>query len=412
MIRHFALILALGTFAAPTLASADTSVIVLGIRSVEGDDEVSRNLTGALRRAASQVPGWQIADAEVSLAQMSMVHGCDEPDAACMAEIARELGQQRIIYGTIRRTGAGSQYDFALTLYFFNSESGQIEDSLTDNIPRVRSDIDDLRGRAARYIAQFSGQARYGSVRLNVNRPGASVTIDGEPVGVTNDRGVLIVEDVPEGQRMLTISADGYETFSGAVRVVADEQSEFRANLVAERSADLGWLPGVALIGAGALSLAIGTFTQWLPNRRDRQAYADLRDACNSDDGCPPDAVMNSMTIRTTGGSSLSRDEFYGAMALVAGNGGNACSATTIDRLAPGDAQSRARHICDQQDRRKLLAIVFNLVGLAAVGTGAALLFSWLGKDGDEAGTPAALRLQLSPLFSRREAGLAASLEF
>ncbi len=410
MNRYFALLLALGTFGTPALASADTSVIVLGIRSVEGDDEVSRNLTGALRRAASQVPGWQVAEADVSLAQMSMVHGCDEPDAACMAEIAQELGQQRVVYGTVRRTGAGSSYDFALTLYFFNSETGQIQDSLTDNIPRIQSDIDDLRGRAARYVAQFSGQIRYGSVRLNVNQPGASVIIDGEPVGTTDDSGTLIVEDVPEGQRTLEISADGYESFSGAVRVVADEQSEFRANLVPESNSDLGWLPGIALIGAGALSLVIGTVTQWLPNRRDRNTYADLKSACNGPDGCPADAVTNAMTIRSTGGVNLSRGDFYGAMVLVAGNGGNACSQATIDQLAAGETQSRARSICDQQDRRKLLSIVFNILGVAALGTGTALLFSWLGSDDDD--DAQGRRFQLSPMFSRREAGVSAHLEF
>src|SRR5687768_10366687 len=93
---------------APAVARADDSVVVLGITSMEGDDEIARNLTGALRHAASQVHGWQVSDSEVTLAQMSLAHGCgDTPDPDCLAQIASALASQRLVYGLLRREGDG-----------------------------------------------------------------------------------------------------------------------------------------------------------------------------------------------------------------------------------------------------------------------------------------------------------------
>ncbi|MEM9070661.1 MAG: PEGA domain-containing protein [Myxococcota bacterium] len=394
----------------PTVGFADTGIIVLGIRSVEGDDEISRNLTGALRQAASSVDGWIVAEAEVSLAQMTMVHGCTEPDAACMSEIANELGQQRVIYGTVRRTGAGDEYGFALTLYMFNAESGQIEDSLTDSIDNDEAGIDALRTRALRYVAQLSGQARYGVIRLVVNRPGASVQIDGEAMGQTDDNGVLVMEDIAEGQRDIRIEASGYETFSGNVRVVADEQSEFRANLVSD-GGGMSWIPGAVLIGVGAVSLAVG-ISQGVPNLRARKDQQDISSMCNDDDGCSEEILQNANTLRTdpTGARDLSRRDFFGAMRNIAGGRENsACSEETISQVA-GDSQGRARSICDDQDRRRTLSIVFNILGGALIAGGTALLVLSLLSGDDDAEESA--RLRLSPVLGRRQAGLMAHLEF
>jgi len=249
-------------WALPSLAAAQTSVIVLGIRSVEGDDALASDLTSELRYVAGQVDGWENSSVSVSLAQMSLVPDCAEPDAQCMAALAGDLDVQRILYGTIRRTGAGEQYNFAVTLYIFNAQTGQIEDSLTDTIPRIATDVDQLRPRVGRYIAQFAGVARYGSMRLVTGQPGATVTIDGEVAGVSDEQGVLLIEDLPQGERQVTIELDGYESFEGAVDVVADEQTEYRAHLAQEQGMDLGWIPGAATIAVGA-GFAIPWITNW-----------------------------------------------------------------------------------------------------------------------------------------------------
>ena len=392
--------------ALPATASAETNVIVLGIRSVEGDDDLARNLTGALRGAVSRVPDWSVADAEVSLSQMTMVHGCDEPDARCMGQIAEELGQQRVIYGTVRRTSAGENYDFALTLYMFNAESGQIEDSLTDNIPRIQTDIDDLRPRAVRYVTQFSGMTRFGTVRLTAV-PGAVVEIDDQAVGTTDESGMLMITDVAEGSRSVHIEADGYDDFSGTLTVTADEQLDFRATMLAHESSNLGWIPAVGLMVVGAGAMAAGTFAFWIPNLKDRQARSDIHTMCDRED-CTSE-IMAANT-RLQGMGAVTRGQLFDDMVLTSNQSATLCSEAQLTSITGTTANRRARDICDEQDKRKTLSIVFNVVGLAALGTGIGLLIAWLGSSDDDAS--ARSRFQLTPTASTNSAGLLGHLEF
>lgn len=398
-------VLAAFATALPATASADTNVIVLGIRSVEGDDDLARNLTGALRGSVGRVPDWTLADAEVSLSQMTMVHGCEEPDAACMAQISEELGQQRVIYGTVRRTSAGDEYDFALTLYIFNAESGQIEDSLTDNIPRIQTDIDDLRPRAVRYITQFSGMTRFGTVRVSAV-PNATVSIDDQTVGTTDDTGLLMVEDVAEGDRALMVEAAGYETFEATVTVTPDEQADFRATMVERESSNLGWIPAVGLMVVGAGAMAAGTFGFWIPNLKDRQARSDIHTRCERED-CSLDIQVARDNLNST--IALTRSEVFDALVYTSTQGAPLCSEAQLSSVGGTTANDRARDICDEQDKRKTLSIVFNVVGLAALGTGVALLFSWLSSSSDDS---SASRFQLTPTASHNSAGLLGHLEF
>lgn len=368
-------------------ASAQTSAIVLGIRSVEGDEDLARNLTGALRHAASQMPGWTISDADVTLSQMSMVHGCDEPDAACMAEIANELGQGRIVYGTVRRTGAGSSYDFALTLYYFNAETGQIEGSLTDTIPRAQTDIDPLRPRAARYLARFTDQTQYGSVRVATNVPGAIVRLDGREVGTTDGSGIILVDEVAEGQRDLEISADGHDTFRGSVRIVADDQSEVRANLIATSRMNLRWLPGagVAVVGVALVVLGgLGTSSAM----GQRQERADLEAQLMGGPVAPTEPGL----------TPLQR------MLLLAQTDQEICRDGTFD-VEGGD------DVCSARSRNTRRQWIGYGLGAAMVVGGVAWAVLSLGGDDDEPET--ALRnIRLSPLAGRTEAGMSFGFDF
>src|SRR5688572_11535939 len=89
----------------PSLAQADSTVVVLGVRSLDGDDALAHNVSVALRTGAQKMQGWNVSQRDVSLAQMSLAHGCDEPDARCMADIAGTLEVDRLIYGTILKAG-------------------------------------------------------------------------------------------------------------------------------------------------------------------------------------------------------------------------------------------------------------------------------------------------------------------
>ncbi len=376
-------------WALPSLAAAQTSVIVLGIRSVEGDDALASDMTGELRYVAGQVDGWENSSVTVSLAQMSLVHDCAEPDAQCMAAIAGDLGVQRILYGTIRRTGAGEQYNFALTLYIFNAETGQIEDSLTDTIPRIATDVDQLRPRVGRYIAQFAGLARYGSMRLVTGQPGATVRIDGEAAGVSDDQGVLLIEDLPQGERQVRIELDGYESFEGSVEVVADEQTEYRAHLAQEQGMDLGWIPGAATLAVGA-----GFAIPWITNWASTRDFNDQHDA----------------------GIAQAPTTDYGRLfAVSVREDGDPCEA--IDQIASrGDLSATeaagARQACEDSDAAHRNQFIFGAISGALLATGTVLLVRHFLSGGDEDGEAEQSRLVVVPIATQNTAGVGAHVTF
>lgn len=393
--------------ASERVAAQETSLIVLGIRSVEGDEELARNLTGALRQAAANLPGITVSQADVTLTQMSMVHGCDEPDAACMAEIAAELQQQRIVYGTVRRTGAGDQYDFALTLYYFDAEAGQIADSLTDTVPRAQSDIDPLRPRATRYMARFTNQTRYGSARVSTNVPGATVIVDGNEVGVTDASGAIEIPDLTEGEHALAITALDHEGYEGSFRVVADERTDFRASLAADQPTNLRWIPGAALIAGGAVMFGLGLRSWGIVRDYDKDA-SEL----NGREGGVSDLVNR---LRDNG---MRIDGFspYQHALLGTPQGSNACRGEYSDFEGFEDSlRADVRSACSDLNKHTTLQYVFNLTGLVLAGAGITWLVVALAGGGDEEAAPAtegARNFRLTPVAGRRDAGLHFGFDF
>lgn len=252
--------------AAPAAVRAQTSVMVLGVRSVEGDDEFARNMTGALRHAASQVQGWDVSDRDVTLSQMALAHGCDEPDPTCMSSIADSLSTQRVIYGDVRRTSAGESFDFSVNLYLFNAETDEIEHSVAETIPGVRRDIDDLREPARRYIASLAGAPRAGTLNITVNVPGAEVFIDGESVGSSDGDGHLLIENVQAGTRNVRIVAPGHQSFRSTISVEAYGESTFEAELVIGEGGGGGGgsFPVELVTGVGLLVVAAGLAAGWI----------------------------------------------------------------------------------------------------------------------------------------------------
>jgi hypothetical protein len=377
---------------AASAARADATVIVLGLRSIEGDDEFAITLTGALRHAATQVQGWDVSDRDVSLAQMSLAHGCDEPDAACLEQIAGTLGSQRILYGTVRRTGAGAEYNFAIALYMYNAEAGQIEGSLTDSIPRTQTDVDDLRSRVRRYINTLTGASEAGTLRVHTNVPGATVSVDGEPVGTTDDQGAFVGE-VPSGRRQIDVTSPGHQPFRSSVTVSGGVEMEIEVVLVATGAGDEvggggggggpSWL-GIGLVGGGAVFLGLMTWSMLSIESLDEGSVR-----------CP-DAEPGSFTaykchFEPTVADTcdyIDRADMYGA---------------TRDEIA------NARDVCGEADTMEVLQYVFLGLGIASAGAGAFLIATSGGGEDDE---HAATTLEVQPRLSAEGGRLDATLRF
>jgi hypothetical protein len=379
------------SFFAPPLARADRTIAVLGILSMEGDDEVAQSLTGAIRHAASRVDGWQLSRQEVTLTQMALAHGCsDEPDTGCLTQIAATLGVQAVIYGILRRTTADGRQAFQVSLAFFDAATQHIERSVAETIYANRTDIDDLREPARRMIARLSGPA-VGSLRLFTNVPGASVTIDGEVAGTTDASGTFVAASVPVGAHAVGVRGAGHLPWSGSVTVTAGTEMELHAELdpVPEAGqggggsgesrgggaeASISW-PGIALIGVGAVALGMMFYT-WF-----------RIDAIQND----PDYTRYRTGVSTNNVCDLAAMESMSAM--------------NMERMR---LASSVNGLCGEAGTLEVLQYVFLAAAVGAAGTGVALLA--LDSGGGERGEQP--RVALTPHFGRDGGALTVGFGF
>lgn len=388
-------------------ASAQSTVIVLGIRSLEGDDELARNLTGALRHAASQVQGWTVSEREVTLAQMALAHGCEEPDPTCLRQMASSLRTQRIIYGDVRRTSASGSYDWSVNLHVFNAETDRIEHSVAAIIPSVRSDIDDLRDPVRRFMATLSGAPQVGSLRVTVNVPGAEVFIDDELVGRADDRGELVVSEVRSGSRRIRVAAAGHQGFRSTVSVEPYQESSFEAELQTSTSAGPatgGGVRGEVVAGIALLATGVGLAAAWIGS------WAHVQFGLQNDEGYVQFRRDAGEFLRATQGASVDLAQ-VDVCALQVENGSLYQPPTPEHPLGRQFATTgvRAGQVCREASTFEVLQFVFGIGAAAAAGAG--LYFLITGLTGDTT-PPEQQSFRLMPSVGPDHAYLGAHLSF
>ena len=372
----FSAAVAVLTFAGPASgARAQTSVSVLGLTSLEGDDEFARNFTGALRHAASQVDGWTVSDRDVALSQMELTHDCSSSDAACMVTIAETLSSASVIYGTIQRAPIGTRYEFQVTLFLFDAGTGAIEERVTDTVPSSDTDIDALRDPARRMIRALSASSSPGTIRVT-GTPGLSVRIDGTDVGRTDAGGTYVSDPVPPGEHTVTL---GDEQIT--VAVAGDEA--LAAFALVEAGGEGGGgsvLPfvGIGLMAVGAAALVVSFWSmgelEALNNNPEYEAY------------------RRNVGAARPGATTVCEASYFNAPGI--------------------DLGSVGERTCSQGATLEILQYVMLAAGVVALGAGTALLIVGLGENSSSEGESAGLNLRLTPTVGLDRAGLGLSLDF
>lgn len=403
-------------------AAAQSEVVVLGVRSVEGDDDVAHDLTTALREAAQEISAWQVSTTAVSMAQMALAHGCEEVDVACLADIAKGLSADLVVYGTLRRNSAREDFDFAFNLSLFNAASGAIQNSLDDTIVRRDTTKGALAPRAKRLIARLAGEeapaeeadASLGSLIVRSNVDNADVLINDQPVG-TLQGGMLQYDGLQEGMYRVELRAHGYAPFVKTVRVKAGERLDFEASMQIgadgsdpsleweseprpkEGGHSLRWL-GWTLVGVGAVSAA-GLVVSWSQiiriNNDDRlERYSGVV------------AEYNRHEL-TEARDEEREPELYDDFCQSAAQG------------LPFDGEFKdnsskfkeVKDLCSDADTWEVLQYVFMGTAIAAGGTGIVLLLT-AGDGGSERAAHEPPRFALTPQVGPERAGLQATLRF
>lgn len=165
---HFIILsafLSLGFIPATAYAS---SVMVLGVSSIDGDDALASDITYALRSAARNVPGWTVGGRDVTLAQLQLAYGCSGdsalPDLECLQAVATAEGGpsyvNMIIYGTLRRSGTGDSMRMVLELQLYEVENERITHDFTvDMTVEQIMTVDERNRLAPQWLARLTGSS-------------------------------------------------------------------------------------------------------------------------------------------------------------------------------------------------------------------------------------------------------------
>ena len=238
----------LGVALFPAIAFGEVSVTVLGLRSATADEQIASQMTEALREAASEARSSGITHTgrENQLSQLLVVFDCEDTTPRCMREIGRSLDSQRLIYGLIEPESGRSDADYAVTLRYFNVETGEVERDLRERIPRGVTP-QNLAERASRFFMALTGTVMPGQLAITCNVEGAEVLIGDREVGTTSDE-PLMIEDLEPGDISVAVHHEGYASFR---RTVTIEPGETLALDVELGTTDGGTSGEVGSVGGG-----------------------------------------------------------------------------------------------------------------------------------------------------------------
>lgn len=306
-----------------------TSLAIIGLNALDGDDELANTLTSGLRTASSETSAPSAID--VALSQLELVHGCDATEDDCAQTIGAALNVTRWISGSLTRVSDGV---FSVELFVFEVGS---------RARRQRTFIyhseENALVWAQRAIARLTG--RWGRAVLVGVQASASVAVDGQTpeesdVQATGD---TITIELPVGHHQFVVTnASGRES-EFQVDIATDEDTRTTVSFPepARVNEDTPWLP-IALIGGGALLVGGGiTFGVLAQN--------------------------------------LGQDANYRTYQAAVPRGSDVCAeARASQTFGAGADLPGVRSTCGQADTFEILQYVLWGVGLGSAATGGVLL--------------------------------------
>lgn len=387
--------------AASSVRADSSTVTVLGLRSLDGEDQLERRLSQALRASARSVDTYRVSDREVSLVQMSLAHACEEVDADCLGDIASTLAADRLLYGNLVRSGDKVR----ITLFNFNAGTRLIEASAERTVTTAQLAEPSLSQIMTALVQRLAGRgAGKGTLRVTGNRPGAQVSVDGNPVGELNARGELVIARITEGPHAVSVvTSDGRDRRELSVDVRADTTTTLRALL----TPPLPEITEAALAEDGP-----GPLADQPPDR-----YRLKRILGWSSVGVAAGFAAATVYSWVRMLKISNSDELYDYSLLYPkpgqpGGTSDACreaAQRNFERMPGADPRAvelegPARELCQEADKLEKLQYVFLGGALAFGGVGTWLLVS------SRKAPPRTLSVQ--PSFAPRQASLRASLRF
>jgi hypothetical protein len=136
-IRMISYLFLLFLTALPATVSAQ-SVLVLGLNSMEGDDDSARELTRALRTSIA-AQGCSVSDRDLAIAQLVLAYDCSSTNIECLDHIAEAQHVGTLVFGTIHRVTTDVAEELEVELHYFHLLQHRVVSHYTGRLPLVFS---------------------------------------------------------------------------------------------------------------------------------------------------------------------------------------------------------------------------------------------------------------------------------
>lgn len=214
---------------APSASQAgQIAVGLLGIDGASVEPGMGQALTDALRKHLPSLPNMRVEMKSQDLSEVKLVFGCTDEKPACMAKVGRSLGVDRLIFGSIRKLPQATTY--TVSLKQLNVVDSTIEKYITEAVPAesLRPDSPQLHELVGRWLPALLNDSSRGGFRILTEPAGASVQLDGVPLGQTP----LAFGEVEIGEHTVRIEKPGFPPITRTIVVRGGQNDELFVNLM------------------------------------------------------------------------------------------------------------------------------------------------------------------------------------
>jgi hypothetical protein len=334
--------------------AARGEVTVLGLRSLDGDEDVAETITRYLRDFI-QSRGLDLVSTQTqTLEQMMLLADCgDDVGRQCLRDIADLLEADEIVYGFVSRMPTeGGRFTFSIDARRFSAESRRDVETADGSLDPARPGIAPVQILANMLIDRLYAQTAATTLIVECNLQGAAVFLDGERVGQTG-AGPIWFANIAPGEHELRVEKDDL-VFERAVDVGRQEYRLVEARLEAGGAVAVGPGPGLGggegPGGAGEEPGAGGYWSDW----HTWVGWGSVAVAA---------ALAGVGIASTVQVSSINDDPDFAAYRRDTLDGVDMCDRAASDPLA-----SHIRDLCDSGQTWEIVQFV--MYGLAAVAAG------------------------------------------
>jgi hypothetical protein len=207
--------------------SDDLATAVLGLETQDVPPKLADEIAELLRQNVSSSHDMRLG-AGRDLVELKLVFSCADEGHACMAQAAKSLSVERLIYGSIKRSGDA----YVVWLKLFDVKHEKIEAWLSETVPKEKLGGASLKPIVARWFFKLRGRsADVGTLRISAEVPGAVVSLDGVAAGATLPDKPLVLSDVPAGKHEVSLTKVGFGAGAQSVSLAAGQVLDLKLDL-------------------------------------------------------------------------------------------------------------------------------------------------------------------------------------